>query len=246
MKFQMASAEIIYPRNEESSIRLLRALEKFGMVLALHGIPVNLVSKRGLAKLEEIEPSKKHSMAEYIENWTTWIEPVRDVHGNTLPYDEKVTLRKALNHYDLEMHPDMWATIMPNHMLEVYGKEMLQIYRSLNFFTVCGYSLLDLMTHEWYVLWERPKIILDNLLATAQKYSTNYIPVSEFVVPRHLLREIWDTGLTEPFEPRATLVEFQFIGTLVDHETKKVSGFCCTSTGKVVAHGQDAVAIDFL
>lgn len=141
------------------------------------------------------------------------------------------------------MDPDFWKVLTEDHLIELYNQDMIQIYRSVNFLDLSSYSILDLMTNEWYVLWDRPKVVTDRLLKIAERFSSTYVAVQEFPIERHLLREVLDTGLTEPFVPRATLVDFKHIGTLTSTTYGSPQGFICTSKGRIMAIGEDAEGI---
>lgn len=225
---------------------LLAELENFGSLALSLGIPNRAVSQKGIEKLATLSTSKKLEVISYLKIWSQWI--CSDIEGSKVRHKhcEKSTLRKALDYYGLDLHEDFWNTMTEDQFVEIYSPDMIQMYRSLSFLGISGYSIMDLMTTEWYHLWERPKRVTEELLKTADKYANSYVPVQRFPVQKHLLREIYITGLTEPFIPRATLVEFQYIGTLLDRKTKLPAGFICTSTGHIVADGKEAESLDFV
>jgi hypothetical protein len=131
-------------------------------------------------------------------------------------------------------------------VIEIYGHDMIQLYRSLTFFQYCGYSLLDISVFEWYVLWERPRMVVDKMIDYAKVYLTTKHPTAKFDVPRHVLRETMDTGLTSPFNVRACIVDFKNIASLSKGLSPEPGGFICTATGEIIAEGSDALNIQFV
>ncbi len=231
--------------NSETDKSLLAEVELFGNLIAGFGVQVALVSPAALDRLGGIPAEQKNELIRFLKLWRNWISSETKL-GDKASYSETQTLRKALKYHGLEAHEDFWKTIKSDQFIEFYNPQMIQIYRSLSFLDISCYSILDLMTNEWFVLWKRPQRVTDQLLKTADKYANSYVPVQKFDVPKHILREVFNTGLTEPFVPRATLVEFQYIGTLVDTITRKPAGFICTSTGHVIASGEEAESLDFI
>lgn len=225
---------------------LLAEVEIFSQLAQSLNIPNRAVSQKGIEKLAAIPSQKKLEIVFFLRRWREWISADPEPKTSSYRYNEKATLKKALAYYGLHAHEDFWATITEDQFVEIYNPEMIQTYRSLSFLEISGYSVLDLMTTEWYHLWERPSRVTDELLKTADKYANTYYSVDKFPVKKHLLREVYITGLTEPFIPRATLVEFHHIGTLVNTATNKPDGFILTSTGQIVASGQDVASLDFV
>jgi len=44
---------------------------------------------------------------------------------------------------------DMFSHIRPDHVIEIYNLENIQIWRSLNFYKFCSYSLEEMYSMEW-------------------------------------------------------------------------------------------------
>lgn len=221
---------------------LVLELARFARVMEEIGHPARAHSSYGLRRLEQLPTQIVLSCTNYLRSWRSWISADNEF-NKTSEYSEFKTLRRALSHYGVKMDPEFWKVLTEDHLIELYNKDMIQIYRSVNFLELSSYSILDLMTNEWYVLWDRPKVVTDRLLKIADRFSSTYVAVQEFPIERHLLREVLDTGLTEPFVPRATLVDFKHIGTLTSTTDGSPQGFICTSKGRVMASGEDAQSI---
>jgi hypothetical protein len=132
------------------------------------------------------------------------------------------------------------------HVIEIYGEEMIQLYRSLSFFNYCGYSLLDISINEWFVLWERPKQVIQAMNDHVREAFSQNIDAKKLQIPRHVLRETMNTGDTVPFVPRACLVEFQYIGSLRKSPLGNPCAFICSASGEVIATGSEAMSIAFV
>jgi hypothetical protein len=133
-------------------------------------------------------------------------------------------------------------TIETDQIIEIYNEEMIQVYRSLNFYKITGYSLLDISLYEWFVLWDRPRQAMESIGAEVIEALKSNIPVKSFQTQTHLVREIFNASKSEHFEPRAALLTPVRLGTLKPKafSTNKKKGFICTSTGEVIAIGRDA------
>jgi hypothetical protein len=246
-KHNVDPAEILKDSLNE---KLLGTLTRFANILSLYGLPVKVYSENSLKKLNEISVEKKEQINTYFENWISWIDP-RDTKPLPIEEIEKSCLRKALAHFGLKASNDFLDTIENNQVVELYGADMVQLYRSLNFFRITGYSLLDMTVFEWYVLWNRPSKAIEDTIADCNKVIGTYVPVVPFKVSGQLIREMHQTGLmVEPFVQRAIHARFRNVGSLMAaddtslHGTPK--GFICTSTAEIIAYGEEATNIQFI
>ncbi|MBK9294410.1 MAG: hypothetical protein IPM57_08180 [Oligoflexia bacterium] len=213
----------------------------------LIGYPVRICSESSVRKLHLLDPNKKIAIKNCFLTWHEWIKPEIDTPSNEHELEQKL-LKKALDYYKLKTSEEFWKSLKNGDLIEVYGQEMVQLYRSLSFFKYSGYSLLDLSVHEWYVLWERPSMAQEKMQEYANKALSNDIKLEKFLVQKHILREIYDTGKTEPFAPRAILVEFKNISSLKNSYSNidEIAGFICTSRATKIAEGEDAKNIQFV
>jgi len=195
-KFHGDPAEILKDKDNE---RLLSAICRFANVLGSIGYQVSPYSVSSLRKLPELSSAKKDQIASYYENSCIWMEPI----DPSVPFEdmEKTFLKRALDHFGLEASDEFWKTIENEQIVELYGEDMVQIYRSPGFYNITGYSLLDISVYEWYLLWDRPKHAMEKVAEHAKRVLENFYPVLRFHVPKHIIREIYRSNLTEPFVP---------------------------------------------
>lgn len=242
-KFELDPSQILgNPANE----RLMESLGRFAAKIGEYGYKVPVSSKQSLIKLGEIPDGKKVEIAQAFDLWLQWIDPAED--GDSAERTEKAFLKRALQHYGFHVGEEFWTTFNEDQFVQIYGEDMIQLYRSLNFFNVCGYSLLDISVFEWYVLWDRPRRILDEMFRCSREVLDKNIPVIKFDAPRHVLRETYDTGLSDMFVPRASLVDFCYIASVTKSPLAGAPprGFVCTTTGHIIATGDEALRIQLV
>lgn len=244
-KFNVDAEEIL--KSVENQ-RLLQTLSRFAQLLTHYGYEIEAYSESSLKKLSEVPSDKKIQITAYFENWSNWIEPEE----NPGPVDdiEKRCLQKALDHYNLEASEEFWKTLEKEQIIELYGEDMVQLYRSLSFFKVTGYSLLDISVFEWYVLWKRSMKAIEETMNDAQQVIKNYMPLKRFEIQKQLIHEVYDVGFQdEAFVPRTVLAEFMYFGSLTKKNAFEMNtprGFICSSRAKVLAKGEDVNNIRFL
>lgn len=227
--------------------QLIASLIEGSFALARYGIRVPATSPKGLEKLSTLSPQAKADLLAAWRLWLGWVRPAITEQGTmeVNRHQERRFAEKALAHFNLRAHSDFWETLRDGQIIEIYGLDMIQLYRSLSFFKFCGYSLLDISVHEWYVLWDRPKRAIELLVDYTQRALSQDIPCESFTLPRHIIRESYSTGLTEMFTPRAYLAEFKHFGTLTDADGRP-AGIICTSEGEFLAEGDAAFDIQFV
>ena len=162
------------------------------------------------------------------------------------PSVERNCAERALDSCGLKAHEDFWKTFGDDQIIEIYGLDMIQLYRGFNFYKYCGYSLLDISVFEWYVLWERPRKVIEQMAQQTNYVIENCFPVYRLQLPRHVLRETHNTGLTDLFTPRACIAEFLNMGALTKDFTTGSQGFICTAHGELIAEGPEAMHFDFI
>jgi len=237
---------------QEQSLRsdnqsLLTIVNEFCQVLSFYGYSVTPYSSWSLRKLDETSLEKKTQIKNYLKTWMELISPEPHQLPGAPNVDQEINFAKnALKKLDLKIDENFWKTLQREHVIEIYGAEMVQLYRSFNFFKYCGYSLLDIVLNEWFMLWERSQKVVEAMHQEVLQVMTESAPYHKVNIPRHVIRETLDTGDTQIFVPRACHVEFQYIGALRTSVLAKPSAFIVTSTGAVVARGSEAMNFGFV
>ncbi len=225
--------------------QLLVASDRLADSLHLLGYPVRTVSETALLKLETTSSEKKAELTAHFDDWR---EVVQALDPRYSFENNRALLVRALKKHGLEVDDDFLKTIDQDHIVEFYGEDMVQLYRSFNFFKITGYSLLDISLHEWPLLWERPTQALQGIGTEVTEALENFIPKQKFKTKPHIVREIFNATGSKDFTPRAILLTPAQVGSLrsnrFDRNQKK--GFICTSYGEVVALGDEAKTIHFI
>lgn len=245
-KFNVDGEQIL---NSKENQKLLQTLSRFAQLLTFYGYEIQCYSESSLNKLGKVPDHKKVQITAYFENWANWIDPEK----NPGPVEdiEKRCLKKALDHYNLEANEEFWKTLEKDQIIELYGEDMLQLYRSLSFFKVTGYSLLEISVFEWYVLWQRSVKAIEETMNDAKQALENYISVKKFEIPKQLIHEVYDVGgQAEAFVPRPILAEFMHLGSVIRKNHfdpfSATAGVICSSRAKVVSQGEEPSNIRFL
>jgi hypothetical protein len=227
---------------------LIRILTEFAQLISAYGYFVSIASRRGMEKLSVVSVEKKQMI---ISHYTQIIEWIRSEEVTHDPQNiDKICAQKALSYFNLNADDSFMNTITSEDVIEIYGHDMVQLYRSFNFFNLTSYSLLDMSVFEWYVLWERPKRAVESTMQDVEEVLKNYHTVRPFSQKRQLIREVYNTEVTQDvkFVPRAILAEFKNMGSLrsISNLDKTPKGFICNSTATVVAVGKESENIQFI
>lgn len=165
----------------------------------------------------------------------TEIEPEKSPEPSEHP--EKNHVLMALQFFDLELRDDIWAKVHPDDIIEVYDASDIQIFRTFNFFKASSYSLLDLLTHEWFHLWERPKVILDGMLRLMERLHNEISSVEPAGIPRHILKEILEDKVNGISSRKSIQIDFNVVCPLYRVGGGR-SGYIVTCRATVLGEGE--------
>jgi hypothetical protein len=167
--------------------------------------------------------------------------PATDLHNLETTY-----IKRALSQFGMRVDDEFWNILEHGDAVEIYGDDMIQRYRSFNFYNFTSYSILDLVVNEWYVLWERPQSVLTDLIQLANDTISGKKIGPNFINLTHLIRENHDSGATQPFEPRILEVKLKYSMPLYKSVGKTPNGFIVTSSCNVVSVGSDVFNVGFI
>lgn len=230
--------------NFGTSAEIIEQVDLIYGLLNRAAIPVRAYTPKSVQILLGLSETRKIAILRDLKNWSSIL---MSVEGSIENVDEKVLANKALSYFNFKLKNHDWQATSTEEIIEIYNPEGVQLYRSLNFFKTCGYSLLDLCVNEWFVLWERPKSVIDKMFAAVGEVMSGRRTDPRFdEIGPHLIRETYDDGTTQPFLPRTAIVEFKNIYPAYSLDQKYIIGFVCTSVGKIVSVGDEARKIDFI
>ncbi|WP_413289254.1 hypothetical protein [Bdellovibrio sp. HCB337] len=223
---------------------IIQQINEIYYILAKASVPVRPFTPKAIQALKEADEIKKLRILQDLTNWKNILV---SANVGIEKVDEKQLAAKALKYFNFRLKDHDWLETCGDQIIEIYNPEGIQLYRSLNFFNTCGYSLLDLCVNEWFVLWERPKAIIQRIHDVVGQVLTGTKTDTAVGIGPHLIRETFDDGTTQPFQPRTAIVEFCNVCPTYSNDLKNnIIGFVITSRGKLVSVGEEATAIDFI
>ena len=212
------------------------------------GYPCRTESKKSLQIFNAMSEAQKRKVLLQLECILRIVavpSGISIVPGSDHP--EKLSVEQALNFYGLEFRDEFWTQVQKDDVIEIYNQDQIQVFRTLNFFRITGYSLLDLLTIEWFDLWSRSSVVLTTLLGIAQKtLAGQAVGVNTVEVPSHVVKEIYNTDQSDHFAERSAYAKFKLIGPVYRIGLPIVGGFVITCEGRLLSVGDEATKISFI
>lgn len=126
-----------------------------------------------------------------VSGWNTQADFIEGaLRENVGVCDEIGMLKYAMGRLGFMSDMGMFADISPDDVVEIYGPDYVQVYRSYNYFTYCNYSLVELAAYPWYELYERSSTIIKQLLEMTESIlqgKVSRIPLDNF--PEYFVKE---------------------------------------------------------
>lgn len=162
--------------------------QRLSVMLAGEGVLVRTYDK-GLPYFSKLSEKQKQTINYHLE---FYVELCREhmSEGYSLK-DGPTFVWRALRKLNLIPRSDLFQFFNENSVIEIYSNENVQLFRNLNFFRVCSYTLEELHSREWWLLFHRDNSITDSLMGYAgkifnQEISENFVPD----IPTHIVREL--------------------------------------------------------
>lgn len=230
----------------EAELIIMSDLEKVAQAVRLRGFNCRAHSPKAILQLQTMPEDKKQILSKQIASTLEIVvDPIQAKTSNE-DHPERSYIELALSIYNLEIESDFWKKLEKNDVVEVYNAENIQLFRTFNFFALSNYSLLDLLTNEWFHLWERPTFVLEGLIQLSQKLlqgeicTTTQVPVAE-----HIVKEIYSDESAQ-YKFASVLTIPRFICPLYAKSTKELKGFVFSFRGTVVAFDSDSDKISVI
>jgi hypothetical protein len=135
--------------------------------------------------------------------------------GKSLRDSQTFTWR-ALKACGLTPGSDFLSRIFTGDIVEIYNSDQIQIFRNLEFFDFCSYTLEDLYCREWWKLFERKDSITKSLLNLVPEIFSGEHPQGvHYPVQKHTVKE---AASSETFQ---VALDFKFIGPLFNNKLVK-------------------------
>jgi hypothetical protein len=73
-------------------------------------------------------------------------------------------VEESLRHFNFTCDLKVEALIKPDYVVEFYGKDHRQIFRTFNYFEFTSYTIEEIYCRPWYVLYERDEAVTQQLI----------------------------------------------------------------------------------
>lgn len=131
---------------------------------------------------------------------------------------------------EMEWRPasDLFDKIQDTDVIEVYGSDFRQIFRNMNFFDICSYSLTEIFTYDWRDLYRRDDSITIKLAEKAGEVLTGKVATVPIGVDWHYLEEVFSENQNKIY------IVHKFLSPLYNKQNQIVA-FVAISDGRVTA-----------
>ncbi len=221
-------------------LSLLADLQRLAQVVRLQGYPCRAYSPKSIITLKTLPLDKKELLAKQLRSVLNIVISTPETEPSSSDHPERCYVEQALKMYDLELRDDYWGKLEKDDVIEMYNSENIQLFRTFNFFKISSYSLLDLLTNEWYHLWERPSFVMEALIQAAGEMMEGKMQkTSQIKAARHILKEIYHDDSID-FKCSSVLVEPGMACPLYEKGSNEVKGFLFSLRGKVIGYDSEA------
>lgn len=181
-------------------LSLAEEVRSFGQTL--NGFQINAEIKVGdVSDLSSLKSEKQTQILEFLKFYRYLLSDLRpsasspELPSKEVPesVDQEIkALQVCARRLGVVFSDDLLARVSEDDIVEIYTADLIQIYRSFRFFGLCSYSLTDLLSNEWFDLYER-SVVINNYLFEAGKAlmerTYDLSPINLSHIPIHLMRE---------------------------------------------------------
>jgi hypothetical protein len=165
---------------------LIVELQRFAALLKEHGTEVDVDSPKARAAWAGLEESAKRNI---LKSFSTYHRNCREMHASGVSLrDNLAFVGHSLQLANMFAKDDLSTLMTNDHMIEVYNLNDIQIFRSINFFDYCNYSLLDLLAREWMSLYERMSSVTESIFKEIHG-TVAAKELRRFSTPAHVMKE---------------------------------------------------------
>ncbi len=173
------------------------------------------------------------NISSYLQILSENISPVK----NRREYEIE-RLKCALRSFNLRLNNnDFFEKIGEEDFIELYNAQNIQIYRSVKFFNLCSYSLLDLSVNSWDELYEKPVGVMAPLIEQIEQSKREQVTIP-VQMGSFVQREKFAYASAAAL--RAFHVNFRWLTPLINQNTGATDGFLCTFTADVLGEGSSS------
>lgn len=149
-------------------------------------------------------------------------------------YDERSLLRMAMSKLRLIMDDNLLEQVEQSDVVEILDPNQIQVYRSFSCFALSNYSLAELVTYPWFMLYDRPAWVEHKLVELGSPiYQDGPGFQSLGSLPAYSLRE----KLTE--EKATFLLQEKFLARMISQVTHETYLLSVKQVSNVESPSQD-------
>jgi hypothetical protein len=228
-------------------VEVLSKVLKLSEIVKNQGFQCEAYSTKSLEIFKNLEDSRKIQVRNYVEN-SLMVAQTASTWEPDLPREKdsnRATIEQALKLYGLEIRDDLWSVVDRDDIIEIYNQDQIQIFRTFNFFKITGYSLLDLLTIEWFLLWKRPSLVVAELTSLAKRVGDGLMSGLEHTgVSPHIVVEDYTSEADS--KPRSAKAIFKYTCPVYKEGLPIRAGFIITSTGRLLQVGEENRGLSFI
>ncbi len=158
------------------------------------------------------------SQLKTIEHFKIYAEVLIDTHRSEELQDTRVLLWNMLKRMGYFPTDDILSKIQNHHIIEIYNKQNVQVFRNLSFFKVCSYSLDEILCIPWWKLYHREEKISQEIFKFGSMILSGELKHSISPdIPTHVLAE------TSSRSNYTMNVDINYLSSLESHEGDKAA-----------------------
>lgn len=171
-----------------------------------------------------------------MQNYRLALEDL--VRGGFSLKDDQKFLSYFLERLGWKVPNDFSDLIRDEILVEIYSLDGMQLFRNFKFFEISSYSLEQLLTEEWFTLYERPQKSMHEMQKGVEIVLVKNTTMPLRVQP-HLLREIRSPLM------QCSWVEFGYLAPVWNLHGD-ICGLAVTSTAEVVEQHVKSADLNFI
>ena len=162
--------------------------ENLCQILEQEGMLVRPYQQASLPFFQALSLTEQQQAIQLIENYCAVCQNTRQ-RGASLR-NERALLDQALEHFNLQVDPEVFSFISPRNVFEFYSVNQTQFFRTANFFEYTSYTIEDLYSRSWVYLYDRDEKITHKIIEHAAAILTGLTTgIILPNLPEHLLAE---------------------------------------------------------
>jgi hypothetical protein len=222
-------------------VTLCNDLDYLKDILQKRKINIPSTSELGVKQFLSLPIQVQNRITKNIQDYVEIImETEPDLSNEKSPLETELKcLEGALTRFGLKPLDDISSYLTKGDVIEIYNKEGVQLYRNFEFFKNCSYSLMDVITNEWFILYERPQQSINAMFGQAALVVEQGKQTIPWVVPEHIMKERYLNA------KRAFKIKCKYISPLTDKTGKSVA-VLTTMQAELISEGDEVTKINMI